>query len=106
MLSITIEDIISSNAFQVILTLYILYRLTYYLVYLFFSNYGYVNREVKLMMDRRDARTYDFPNVPKGIERRVVDADLIEIKEMLASGDVTSEQLVSIYGSRCYRIGR
>ena len=54
--------------------------------------------------EERDKRTYEFKSVPN--EEAIANMSVGELKELLLKGEVTSVDLVNVFGKRCYVIGR
>lgn len=54
----------------------------------------------------RDKKTFDFQEVSISKVDKILKQDLTGLREMLMKEEVTSEELVNVFGHRCYTIGR
>lgn len=70
------------------------------------SKMDLIESKAKKVLAARNASTFDFTQYDKDLTTKVVNSTLLELKQMLEEGEVTSEQLVNIFGFRIYKIGR
>jgi len=58
------------------------------------------------VVKERNAKVFKFPKVERKLTERVLKCDISQLQQLLKKGEVTSEQLVSVFGERTQKIGR
>jgi hypothetical protein len=57
-------------------------------------------------MIRRDAKRHPFKPLLEDKNKKIANADVTTLKQLLLNGELTSVDLVTYFGLRCYDIGR
>mmetsp|Transcript_27474 Transcript_27474/g.20632 ORF Transcript_27474/g.20632 Transcript_27474/m.20632 type:complete len:87 (+) Transcript_27474:82-342(+) len=63
-------------------------------------------KKARSFKQSRDARKFNFEPVDANLTQRVLASDVSQLHEMLLRNEVSSYDLVNIFGKRCYEHGR
>ena len=65
-----------------------------------------VSRKAQERLRKRNEKKFTFKDIPEEKTQKILNSDLTDLRQMLLNREVTSEDLVNVFGKQCYTIGR